>query len=450
MQRLLHHPLAFLRNESGAGAEAYLRRVAARHTALGFGSMATRREKVSRWEHGCAVPELTAQLAIADLHGVPAEAVRALGWPDWLLLALADCPAIELPWTHQGMLGALTDTARGGPMDRRGFLIATGGTVTAAGEQWLTSDPAPATGRPAGRLAVGHQMVDHLDQRLDHVRRMDDAVGGGTLRAMAAEELRGVDRLLRQARYSSDVGRRLHSTVAEAARINGWLAFDAGQHAAAQRYYLTSLRAARAVDDQVTGANTLAFMAIQTYSVGEPSDAVRLVDVAQEGLGSAGTPRLKAMLHFRKARAYSKVGDRTACARHLDAARQEHAQGTHDDDPAWCYWIDEWEIEYSAGSSALDLGDPATALGHFEGALAPAFGAGGRHRDHAQVLVRAAEAHLAGGDVETACDRAGRAVDLLDGVSSARSTGSLDSFRGRLSPHRPTRAVREFLDKLAS
>jgi hypothetical protein len=157
-------------------------------------------------------------------------------------------------------------------------------------------------------------------------------VGGGTLRAMAAEELRGAERLLRRARYSSEVGRRLHTTVAEAARINGWLAFDAGQHAAAQRYYLTSLRAARAVDDQVTGANTLAFMAIQTYSVGDPADAVRLMDVAQEGLGSAGTPRLKAMLHFRKARAYSKVGDRADCAHELEAAQAEHARGTHDDD----------------------------------------------------------------------------------------------------------------------
>jgi hypothetical protein len=449
VQLLLTHPLAFLRNESGAGAEVYLRRVAARHAALGFGAMATRREKMSRWEHGCAVPELTAQLAIAALHGVPAEAVRELGWPDWLLLALAHCPAIELPWTHQGMLGALTDTARGGPMDRRGFLIATGGTVTGAGEQWLTSSPVLATGRATGRVAVGHQMVDHLEQRLDHVRRMDDAVGGGTLRAMAAEELRGAERLLRRARYSSDVGRRLHTTVAEAARINGWLAFDAGQHAAAQRYYLTSLRAARAVDDQVTGANTLAFMAIQTYSVGDPADAVRLMDVAQEGLGSAGTPRLKAMLHFRKARAHSKVGDRADCARELEAARAEHVRGTHDDDPAWCYWIDEWEIEYSAGSSALDLGDPATALGHFEGALAPAFGAEGRHRDHAQVMVRAAEAHLARRDVETACHRAGQAVDLLDGVSSKRSTGSLDSFRSKLSPHRQVPAVHEFLEKLA-
>jgi hypothetical protein len=51
--------------------------------------------------------------------------------------------------------------------------------------------------------------------------------------------------------------------------------------------------------------------------------------------------------------------------------------------------------------------------------------------------------------VETACHRAGQAVDLLDGVSSKRSTGSLDSFRSKLSPHRQVPAVHEFLEKLA-
>ncbi|MGH3781151.1 MAG: hypothetical protein ACRDR6_24325 [Pseudonocardiaceae bacterium] len=98
--------------------------------------MATHRKKISQWEAGCVVPELTAQLAIAVLENVPAKAVHQLGWPDWLLLALDDDSLLRVPWTVEGTRHALIETSAGGPMDRRGFLIATGTTLTAAASVW--------------------------------------------------------------------------------------------------------------------------------------------------------------------------------------------------------------------------------------------------------------------------------------------------------------------------
>ncbi|MGW0885394.1 hypothetical protein [Streptomyces sp. NPDC002671] len=38
-------------------------------------------------------------------------------------------------------------------------------------------------------------------------------------------------------------------------------------------------------------------MAIQTYSTGDPADAIDLVEVAQNAVGLGGTPRVRAMLH---------------------------------------------------------------------------------------------------------------------------------------------------------
>lgn len=453
-QPLFTHPLAFLRHTLGPrplSAEQYLRRVAVRHTALGYGTMATRREKASRWENGAADPETTAQLAIADLHGIPAEAVHTLGWPDWLLLALDNRSVVDLPWTQTGMLHALADTARGGPMDRRAFLIATGATLTGAADHWLASlgHPAPAT--PTGRLTVTAGMVDHLEQRLDDLRHLDDTLGGGGLRTLAAEELKFTAGLLDDARHTRAIGTRLHSAVAEGARLCGWLSFDSGHHAAAQRYYLTALRAAAVADDHATGANTLAFMAIQTYSTGNPADAVDLVDVAHNALGRGGsTPRVRAMLHARIARAYAKTGQAKECAHALNAAYDAHARGPHDDDPAWCYWLSTGELENLAGSCALDLGDPARALHHFEAALAAAYDQDGYHRDHALYLTRTAEAHLAQGDIEHACASASRAVTLLGGVASARSSSTLDGFSDKLTPYRNAPPARDFLASLAS
>lgn len=451
MTQLFTHPLAFLRHTLGPlGAEPYLRRVAARHAALGYGTMATRREKVSRWENGAAVPELTAQLAMANLHRIPTEAVHTLGWPDWLLLALDHRPAVDLPWTQAGMLHALADTATGAPMDRRAFLIATGATLTGAADHWYTSLGHPVPAHVTGRLHVTETMVDHLEHRLDHLRRLDDTLGGGSLRSLAAEELRLATHLLDDARYTSTVGHRLHSAVAEAARLNGWLSFDSGHHAAAQRYYLTALRAAAIADDHTTGANTLAFMAIQTYSTGNPADAVDLVETAQTALGRGATPRVRAMLHARTARAHAKTGQQKSCARALNAAYDAHAHGPCDDDPAWCYWLTTGELENVAGSCALDLGDAARALHHFHAALAAAYDRDSCHRDHAIYLTRTAEAHLAQGDIEHACASATQAATLLGGVASARASSTLDGFRGKLDPYRDSPSARHFLASLTS
>ncbi|MBE3206744.1 hypothetical protein [Parafrankia sp. CH37] len=86
-QPLLQHPLAALRSELDLTAAKYLDRLDDAHHALGYGRMAKRREKVSRWETGVNDPNEPARYAMAHLHGIPPEAVTELGWPAFLLLA---------------------------------------------------------------------------------------------------------------------------------------------------------------------------------------------------------------------------------------------------------------------------------------------------------------------------------------------------------------------------
>jgi hypothetical protein len=96
------HPLAALRTARRWSGQRYLIEINRYHQTLGYGAMATHRKKISQWESGCVVPELTAQLAIAALEDVPQEAVTRLGWPDWLLLALDDGSILRVPWTVEG------------------------------------------------------------------------------------------------------------------------------------------------------------------------------------------------------------------------------------------------------------------------------------------------------------------------------------------------------------
>jgi tetratricopeptide (TPR) repeat protein len=290
-------------------------------------------------------------------------------------------------------------------------------------------------------------MVTHLDQRLDHLRRLDDVLGGAQLRRAVLAECELAQRLTTDTIYDDAVADRLYSTISEAARICGWQHFDAGLHAAAQRFYTTSLRASATGADPQAGAHTLSFMAIQTYSVGSPFDAVQLVEAALEQTLHTVTPRAAAMLHVRLARALSKTPDGAQrCLAELDRAQDAYARGTHDDDPPWTYWLTDGELEMLAGSCALDLGRPDRALDHFATARELHYAAEGYVRDDALYLARAATAHLDQGDIDQACAVAREALARSSTVDSTRPTGALREFRARLSTEHPGhRGARAFL-----
>jgi tetratricopeptide (TPR) repeat protein len=441
----LRHPLAALRAQAGLPAVAYLRKVDEEHRRLGYGPMAVRREKVTRWESGSVVPDAAAQHAMAALHGVPHKVVKQLGWPAWLLQAFPDDHAVlHSPWTPAGTVVSTAASAQGGSMDRRGFLIATGATLSSLGTDWagaLTNPPAAAA---TGRRRVTESTVARLEQRLDDLRHLDDVLGGGEVRPLAIAEFNLLSQLANDAVYQAQTGRRLFSALAEAARICGWLHFDAGRHAAAQSYYISALRASASAGDRASGANVLAFMAIQTYSVGNPQDAVNLVRTAQNDAQTA-TPLVRAMLHMRAGRALSKAGDRVGTARELDAARTTFAAGSNDDDPPWAYWMSAAEIEMTAASSALELKNPRQALASFAAARENSYAADGYARDNALFLVRSADAHLRLGDVDAACAAASQALDQSDGIDSARPSGALSDFRKALASYGSARSAQGFL-----
>ncbi|MEU9286529.1 hypothetical protein AB0D57_17865 [Streptomyces sp. NPDC048275] len=336
--QLLPHPLTALRAGLGLTGAQYLDRLDDVHFALGYGRMAKGRQKVSRWENGVNSPELPARYAMGRLHGIPREAVTELGWPDFLLLAFpVDRPVLDSPWTLAGTVTAVAAAARGGSMqDRRGFLIASGATLSGLATSWSLALAEPAAALPAvpakaaANTRLTPALLDVLEQRLDDLRRLDDVLGGARLRQTAVAEYELLNGLAAQTGQHGPLEHRLLSLLAESARMCGWLQFDTGHHARAQRFYITALRASASAGDHQVGANTLAFMAIQVYSKGNPQEAVDLVRTAQDATARKTTPRVKSMLHARAARALSKT-----------TARTEYARGPHDDDPPWSYWLNE-------------------------------------------------------------------------------------------------------------
>lgn len=444
---LLQHPLTALRCELGLTGAEYLKRLDDAHHALGYGRMAKRREKISRWETGVHDPDEPTRYAMAHLHGIPPSAVTELGWPRFLLLAFADDrPILDSPWTPAGTVNAAEAVARGGPMDRRGFLISSGTALTGIVTCWSTAARAATPASPhAGGQRLTPAVMTRLEQRLDDLRHLDDVLSSNELLPAATAEYQLLNQFASGSTYGSAISRRVFTALAEAARLCGFLHFDSGQHAQAQRFYITSLRASATAGDSEVGANTLNYMAIQTYTTGNPHDAVNLIRAAQDQVKRSTTPRVRAILHARAARALSKTGDSTRCARELDAARHAFSQGAHDDDPPWAYSITASEIEMLAGSSALDLRNPGPALHSFAAAKRADRSGTAHLRDTLLYLTRTARAHLELGDIDAACATATEALTQNRSISATRPTTTLDDLRRQLAPHRDVRAVREFL-----
>lgn len=437
---------------------SFLRRLAAWHESLGFGSMATRPEKVSRWKRGVR-PDRHTETAMAAMLGVPAEQVRAMGWPHWLNVALnADHVLLTAPWTPAGALTALDHL--GGPdsmdrraasMDRRAALVAGGALAVTTLASWVAASPATAM-LAAGRPRVTDRSAALIEARLAALRQLDDEIGSAETYALARAERSSIVAVLRTRSYSETVARRLFSAAAEASRICGWCAFDSGDMAAAERHYLGAARAAASAQDPVVAANLFAFWAMARYSDGDTSGALDYVDEALRNAQRTGSPRLIAMVHARASRAHAKAGDARASRRAEDAAFAAFDRAGHaGEEPACVYWVCPAELHSWAASNASDLGDHRRALDHYVAAATPhrgvVYDSSAYPRSRALRLSREAAAHLSLRDVDTAVYAAEQAVQAMGGVTSARSTTVLADLRGRLRAHRQVPAVREFLER---
>ncbi|MGH3927145.1 MAG: hypothetical protein ACRDTT_30475, partial [Pseudonocardiaceae bacterium] len=288
---------------------------------------------------------------------------------------------------------------------------------------------------------VDHAVVDDLERVAEARRRLDDALGGGSLLPATREDLRLVVALLKNSSYTEEVGRRLYAVAAEFGRLAGWLAFETNQPALAQRYFLAALRAAHISGDRAIGANILGYMSVQAAQSNTPRDAVVLAESALTA-EQALTPAVAASLYGRLALGAAYAGDSTACRRSQDRAFDLLSRSLPENEPSWIYWFTEADAQGLAGWSLLALGQPAEAESHLRHAVAlldPSF-----TRDRAGMLCDLATARIGTGAVERACATASEAATIIRRLDSPRQSLLLAGFRRVAEPYASSTAVREF------
>jgi tetratricopeptide (TPR) repeat protein len=422
---LLVHPLSYVRQERNWTYQDLVNLIARR-----VGNMSNRREKAWRWENWGVVPDTDTQLALAEELDVPVDLVFRLGWPQWL--PVGEHINIGTPWTMDGCLELLDLAAGAAVLDRRGFLILGAGSATVLANQWLAVEPPKLVAAlRGGRL--DEALVDCFEQRLPALRQMDFALGGGSVRQVVDSELQLVTDLLANGSYTEAVGHRMFAVAAELGRIAGWTSFDAGYHAAAERYWVAALRAAHTADDRGIGANILKCMSLQRVDTDRTGEALAIARAAREGAKSAPA-RVVAMLTVRQARTHAVRGETADCERLLVEAERAMSRAEDEPAPPWAMYFDQAEYSAQVAACYLLLRRHAAADQWLTQTLA--LQPDERSRDRGTYLIWRAESVLNLGDVEHACALVAQAAPDVSTARSVRNRRRLTEIHGKLMRHR--------------
>lgn len=412
--RLVHvHPLAYLRRLRGWSQQrlADLLKEEARKKRI---NLATSRNRIWRWECCGTTPDATTQIVLAELLGIHPERVKSGEWPWWL--PACDDVRLGFPWSRQGCLAALEEASAKGRADTRGFACVRDASLSTLAQEWRLAEPRRRE-RAIRKGRADQRLVASLQERLRHLRFMDDCLGGGGLLVLVDDELRLVRRLLDTGGQPAGGTGRLFRVASELAQLAGWVAFDCERHVAAQRYFVAALHAAHHAGDRPLGRHVLAAMSCQLRHIRASQESLQLAWTAYEGSVRDSPPGVRALLAARLSQAYAECGDARGFARTWREAERAFAQ--HDDPtPHWLYWLRPFQLEAMKGAALLTLGEVAraeSALAHAVEVSSPSF-----VRDRALLLARLAEARLRLGQIERARETIRQSHDLVSRTGSRR------------------------------
>ncbi|WP_206059112.1 hypothetical protein, partial [Nonomuraea zeae] len=354
------------------------------------------------------------------------------GWPD-----PGTAPPADDPWRGDPV-ARLATLGEDDLLNRRTVLTA--GTFTLAALSGLAAVSALSAPRGTGwtdgwggRRGTGRRVVRAGAGDVARIRAatasfadLDDQYGGGHGRAAVAAYLaREVTPLLHEATGRSRPD--LFTAAAQLSYLAAYMAMDAGAHALAQRYYISTVRLADEAGDLVLRATALRSMAVQATELGHDGEALALAEAAASALAGQGPQRTQAWITGMRAEAHAAAGTRWDA---LTLLRRTEAQLERADSVPESEWTGNYRresLEHQIGLTLTQLGDHATAARHFAASMDARRPV--ERRTRTLIGLRAAHAFLRAGDIERA---AATAVDLSDDVrliASARVGEELRRLR---------------------
>lgn len=406
------------------------RRVTARAVSQGQPHICPDATAVRRWRSG-AEPRQPLPGLIADVFS--GHFGRRVTTYD---LGLGEQPDLDRPLTYSPSWAAtvesVTELGRA-DMDRRDFLAAAPFVASAGigpSRDWLlaTLDQDPEPG-PRVRL----EDVTSVRNMFSSFQDTDVMQGGGTGRLLLTGYMNEhVYPLLRRT-YTENVRRALCAAAAEQTYLLGWMAFDDGDHATAQRFLIQALRLAEESHDAALGAHVLAGMADQATLTGDPAEGQRLAQAGRHGLVKANSAACLADLWALEARALAAMGDKSGTTKAVSASEKAFARVDNNTEPVWAKFIDPAYLHGEHANAFRDLGDAVHAAEHARQSIRHAR-AQKRARRGAMSSAALAVSHLQNRDLEAAHSASVRTLDLARQVKSSRAVEAVQDVQRRMIP----------------
>ena len=262
------------------------------------------------------------------------------------------------------------------------------------------SEPAARAAAVRSRTSptVGMADVEAVRSVITAFNSADEKLGGGHGRTAVVEYLATDVAPYLQATYASDTTRSaMFGVAAQLAYLAGWKAHDLGMTGLAQVYYLRAADLAREAEPAQV-AYCMRILAHQAMDLGHHQHCVDLAEGALRLTTGRVDPDTESLFLLTAARAYATSGSRrqarTMLLGDLSAAQEQFAAA------ARCW-------------------NPVT-----------------HPRIHALTLAELAEAQCRQGTVEAACATWNQAMDVMDGIRSARTRDAVTTLRGCLAPYR--------------
>jgi hypothetical protein len=331
-------------------------------------------------------------------------------------------------------------------MERRTFLTGALFSVAASvapSRDWLLATLDEA-GTAQGRISS--EQVEAIRRTFGVFQELDVMRGGGHAREQLSTYLTShVVPLLKSNDPTAETGRALYEAAAEQLYLLGWMAFDNGEHALAQRYLIQSLRLAQAAGSPELGAHVLAGLSDQATLTGHPDHAVQLAKAGRAGLAQGHSDACLADLWALQARAEAALGDAKAAARSVHLSETAFVNVDHDNEPEWARFIDPAYLNGEYAHTFRDLERPDEAA-HFARLSITESERQNRARRGSMAQAALSRSALDHHDLEAAASAGIAAAKLAATVKSSRSVEAIADLRSRLRDHRDSPTVREFLD----
>lgn len=348
----------------------------------------------------------------------------------------------ETGWQTDTLI-ALADLRRGEGEDdvrRRQLLGTTAYSVAAlvlpAGPWW---EQMARTSRAAsGTLHAGAADAEAVRKLTAMFSELDQLRGGAHARSAAVMYLtHDVNRLLR-ASFASDADRcAMFAAAGELAYVNGWMAFDSADHAAAQRFFRVGVQLSAEADDRPLIGHILRAMAHQAADLGHPQRALEIanasVDGDRYGLACA---RERALLGVVRARALGAAGNKRGAATALVKAEDDlRSAEIGDDEPKRVWFFSEASLAHETARTLRTIGDYDGAALQFQRSVRTRQAATFT-RTHAVTLGYLGEVLARTGRIDEATSAWSASLDAVEGVQSGRTRAVVEQMRAAISPLR--------------